>query len=104
MLGRKHEPMPHRLSPKAEEDLERIYLEGYYNFGERQANDYIRDLVRIFELIGANPRMARLRYEVVPPARVHPHRSHLIIYEEIDDLVVILRIRHARENWTEKPV
>jgi len=95
--------MPLKLSPAAEGDLEQIYLEGFHNFGERQANTYIARLVRVFELIGENPRMARLRYEVEPPVRVHPHGSHLIIYEEVGDAVVILRIRHARENWTDRP-
>lgn len=96
--------MAYRLSPRAEADLERLYREGFDRFGEKQADLYALDLIRAFELLGENPGMARLRYEIEPPARVHAHRSHLIIYEEVDDLVVILRIRHARENWAERPL
>jgi toxin ParE1/3/4 len=96
--------VPYRLSPQAEGDLERLYREGFDRFGEKQADYYALDLIKVFELLGENPRMARLRYEIDPPVRIHPHGSHMIVYEEVDDQVVILRIRHARENWAERPL
>ena len=35
-----------------------------------------------------------------PPVRVHRYQSHLIIYEIAeDDMVLILRVRHGREDW-----
>jgi toxin ParE1/3/4 len=45
------------------------------------------------------PRAARLRDEVDPPVRAYPYRSHLIVYDIDGDAIVILRIRHGREDW-----
>jgi toxin ParE1/3/4 len=96
--------MGYRLSRRAEADLEALYREGFDLFGEARADAYVQSLAQVFELLGANSKMARLRYEIKPPVRAHPHRSHIIVYEEVGDLVVILRIRHARENWIDRPV
>jgi toxin ParE1/3/4 len=101
---RKRGRIAYRLSRRADNDFEQVYFEGLDRFGKAQADAYVRDLTGVFELIGDNPRMARFRYEIEPPVRVHPHRSHLIVYEEDSAFVVILRIRHARENWAEAPV
>lgn len=92
--------MPLKLSPQATEDLELLYLDGVERFGRRRTESYIAALRRVFELITANPQMARLRTEITPPVRVHPHGSHLVIYEEYEGGALILRIRHARENWS----
>ncbi|WP_417496630.1 type II toxin-antitoxin system RelE/ParE family toxin [Maricaulis sp.] len=49
-------------------------------------------------------RAARERVEIAPPVRCHPHGSHLIIYViDADDDVLVLRIRHAHENWAGDP-
>jgi len=39
------------------------------------------------------------------PVRCHPHGAHMIIYSDhLEDVVVILRVRHAREDWEDTPV
>lgn len=96
--------MTYRISDAAYEDYLALYAEGVARFGATQAMSYSDSLEHTFELIAENPGLARLRTELKPAVRVHPHGSHMIIYEEMDDLVIILRIRHARENWTEKPI
>lgn len=90
----------YRISRKAREDLIRLHVEGVRLFGRRQAGDYVANLKRVLELIGESPKIARLRTELTPPVRVHPHGSHLIFYEERNGFVLIIRIRHASENWT----
>lgn len=90
-----------RLSPQAADDLENLYLDGVARFGRNQTDKYIAGLRRVFDLIAANPQMARRRMEIMPPVRAHPHGSHIVIYEEADGLVVVLRIRHASENWAQ---
>jgi toxin ParE1/3/4 len=30
---------------------------------------------------------------------MHPHKSHLVFYQLEDQGILIIRIRHAHENW-----
>ena len=97
--------MNYRLSAKAEADLIQIYLSGVEDFGVAQAEDYQNRLDQAIELIGHSPEIARLRSEITPPVRIHPVKSHIIVYL-IDDnrMVRVLRVRHGRENWPEDPI
>ena len=92
--------MGYRLSNEAENDIIAIVKIGIRLFGERQADRYNSDLFALFDLISANPRMARERKEVSPPVRIFPFKAHLVVYivDENDD-VLIVRIRHGHENW-----
>ena len=92
--------MSYRLTSEAEEDILVIARTGLRLFGERQAVRYNDDLFALFHLIAANPRMARERHEVSPSVRVFPFKAHLVVYlVDKDDEVLIIRIRHAHENW-----
>ena len=94
--------MSYRLTSEAEDDIIAIAKMGVRLFGERQANRYNEDLFALFDLISANPRMARARDEVSPPVRIFPFKAHLIVYlvDENDD-VLIVRLRHVHENWSD---
>lgn len=95
--------MTYRLSREADEDIVRIYIEGVRLFGRAQAESYHRELESLFELLAANPRMARERNEIMPPVRIHPYKAHLIVYViEANDDVLIVRIRHGHEDWSER--
>lgn len=97
--------MSYRLTRVAEDDIIRIYLDGARLFGPEQAERYHHELESVFDLIGHNPKLARQRHEITPPVRIHPHRSHLIVY--LDDEhggVLILRVRHSHEDWESDPV
>ncbi|MBB4237083.1 toxin ParE1/3/4 [Rhizobium esperanzae] len=69
-------------------------------FGPAQARRYHDELYAIFDLIAANPRMARERPEISPPMRIHPFKAHLVVYtiEENGDVLVV-RLRHGHEDW-----
>ncbi|MDO6591501.1 type II toxin-antitoxin system RelE/ParE family toxin [Loktanella sp. D2R18] len=97
--------MTFRLSQKADADLISIYLNGIENYGYAQTEGYMDKIDSMIELIVQSPKIARLREEISPPVRIHPVGAHIIIYL-IDDhrMVRILRIRHGRENWSEKPI
>ncbi len=97
--------MAYKLTRKAEDDIIEVYLEGYALFGEAQAEAYHGALEQVFEFLSDNPRAARERTEITPPVRCHPHGSHIIIYLIQDNSdVLILRVRHAREDWDSDPV
>ena len=89
-----------RLTRAAVNDLTAIFLEGIGQFGLPQADAYHEGLSAIFAFLADYPRAARLREEISPPVRVHPYKAHLVIYDVGDeDEVIILRVRHGREDW-----
>lgn len=92
--------MAYKLSEKAVNDIIEFYLNCVEQFGSVQAEFYHASLENVFLLLGENPELAREREELNPHIRIHPHGSHLILYR-IDDGqdVIILTIRHAREDW-----
>ena len=90
----------YRLSHAAADDLVDIFLTGIAEFGPAQADIYHAGLERAFAFLAEYPRAARLRLEITPPVRAYPYKAHLIIYElASDDSVLILRVRHGREDW-----
>ncbi|PYE86559.1 type II toxin-antitoxin system RelE/ParE family toxin [Phyllobacterium leguminum] len=92
--------MGFRLSREAVEDISHIIEQGMILFGQVQAERYYDELFAIFDLLAANPHMARARFELSPPLRVHPHKAHLIFYRiENDDHILILGVRHEHEDW-----
>jgi toxin ParE1/3/4 len=92
--------MGYKLSRKAEDDLLAIYRIGAAEFGTDQAQHYFAGLEDALDFLATYPRAARERLEIDPPIRAHPHKSHLIIYIIQGDDILILRVRHAREDWT----
>jgi toxin ParE1/3/4 len=97
--------MGFRLLSEADENLDTIAEQGIRLFGYSQARRYIHELNATFELLAANPHMARERHELSPPVRVHLHKAHLIIYriEENGD-ILILALRHVHEDWTSENI
>lgn len=96
--------MAYRLTQKAADDLRRIYVEGIDSFGAEAAARYHARLGEVFDILSAHPLMARERREISPPVRVHPCGSHIIIYlAEAKGDVLIIRIRHGREDWSSDP-
>lgn len=92
--------MGFRLSAAAEEDIIGIAEHGVRLFGPVQARQYHDDLFAIFDLIAANPRMARERRELSPPMRIYPFKAHLVAYRiEEDGDILIVRVRHGHEDW-----
>lgn len=90
----------YRLTKPAANDLVRIFIDGLDRFGLAQAADYRHGLEGTFAFLADFPRAARLREEISPAVRVHRYRSHLVVYRvDAEDRVVILRIRHGREDW-----
>ena len=88
---------------EAEEDLIGIYVSGARDFGNAQAERFYAGLEQAFDFLSEFPRAARERTEISPPVRVHPYRSHLIIYMVAEDDVLILRVRHGHEDWEPSP-
>ncbi len=91
--------MAFRLSIAAAQDVRDIHTFGAQSFGERQADRYLKTLMKGFEFIGANPKASRERREINPPVRVHVVGSHLIIYAIDEHAAHILRVMHGHADW-----
>ena len=95
--------MAYLLTDEAEEDVIHILSEGGQQFGLRQARAYYNGLLECFLFLAETPRAGRERIELTPIVRTHPFHSHVIIYQVTDDEdVLILAVRHARENWQDE--
>jgi toxin ParE1/3/4 len=93
----------YRLSLAARQDLRTIYTDSESAFGEIQAGRYITGLRRTLAFLADNPRAARERAEFEPPVRVHRYGSHVVVYVLDAEDVLVVRIRHGREDWAGTP-
>jgi toxin ParE1/3/4 len=91
--------MSYRLSRRAEQDLFDIYAASAELFGPAQAERYQDGLEAAFDLIAEFPLAARQRTELRPPIRVHPFKSHIILYLLDENGPLIVRVRHGAEDW-----
>lgn len=91
--------MPYKLTPEATQDVFNVYVQGVMMFGQTQAEPYHARLEAVFAMLGDNPRITRERHEIDPPVRAHPYSSHIIIYNTDGEDIIILAVRHSRENW-----
>ena len=72
-------------------------------FGEAQADAYFSGLQTTFEFLAENPRAARERIEFRQSVRVYPYQAHVLVYLLEGNDILIVRIRHGREDWTASP-
>jgi toxin ParE1/3/4 len=91
----------YRTTPAADRDIIVLYIEGVGKFGVRQADRYYGGLIDCFELLAAQPLIARERREFRRPVRIHFHRSHVVVYEATDNDILIVRVLHGRQDWRE---
>lgn len=97
--------MTYTLSRVADEDIVRIFVQGALLFGQKQAENYHHGLFDAFQTLSENSGITRLRREISPPVRIFPYRSHVIVYlVEDNGGILVLRVRHGREDWESDPV
>lgn len=90
----------YQLSNAAKEDLKAIRKYGRKEHGLARSSVYIAELISTLDIIADNPELGRLRTELDPPVRVHPHGAHVLIYKLSEDRrPLILAIRGAAEDW-----
>jgi toxin ParE1/3/4 len=96
--------MPYRLSSRAEQDLDNVWLYVAEDASPTTADRLIDDLVDRFDLLAEQPRMGRLRPEFGPGVRSISVENHVIYYRQDGD-VLIGRVLHGRRDqaaaWSE---
>ena len=95
----------YRLTSAASDDVDQIYFDGVQLFGAAQADRYHDGLEAAFGFLAETPRAARLREETRPPVRAWRYGAHVIIYVVGNaDEIMIVRVRHGREDWLTDPI
>jgi len=92
----------YKLSRLAGNDIETIITRSGLDFGTRQTNRYVTSLKRCMEMLGDNPAMGSRADEIAAGLRRFPHRSHVVIYREIPDGALILRVLHGSVDIGER--
>ena len=90
--------MPIKFSRRANADLEEIYHYGVQHFGVTQTDAYHNKFYTAFLLLEENPLLSHLRMEFTRPVRIHPWRSHSIVYVADSDGIFIVRILHGTSD------
>lgn len=88
-----------KFTRRAERDLVECLIYGIETFGTAQADAYLDDLYRCFELIARHPRIGRARHEIRPRLRTHHHGRHTIVYcmESDGDVLLVAIIRDGAD-------
>ena len=87
----------YELTRAADEDLDRLYVFGFHEFGERQADAYYEGMVERFEELVINPYLWQGVDDLRRSYRRSVYKKHSIYYRIDNEDVVIVRIL-GREN------
>lgn len=82
----------YRLSERADEDFESIYVFGLLNFGLLQADAYADGLEARFEQIARQPQLYPAIDHVKAEYRLCVYKSHSIYYRTDGNCATIVRI------------
>ena len=85
--------------PLAEKDMEGIYGYTVQQFGENQADTYLRKLFDMFQRLVETPSIARNRDEVKRGLRSYPVNAHIIFFRECEDGILIARVLHQSMDY-----
>lgn len=87
----------YRISAKAIEDLENIWLYTLKTWSKKQADRYYNLLINEFEYISKHFEDGKSMENIKPGYRATKVKSHLIFYRKSDDETIeIIRILHER--------
>jgi toxin ParE1/3/4 len=87
------------LTPTTLADLDHIWRYGAEIWSVDQADRFVDDLARVFELLVAMPSLARERPGFTPPVRIHVHAQHIIVHVLQQQMVLIVRNLGGHQNW-----
>ncbi len=86
----------YRFSQRADADLDDIYDYSVEQFGLNQALRYRDELESCFAMLAEHPRIGRTSDTIRRGVRRHEHGSHVILYREERDHVLIVAVVHGR--------
>jgi toxin ParE1/3/4 len=96
------------LADQAQSDLRDILNFTGRQWGSAQRTVYRRLIDKAMRTLALSPSLGRTRDDLSTDLRSYPAGSHLLYYLETDDVLVVLRILHSRqdptrESWEQPP-
>ncbi len=90
--------MKNKLSRKAEEYLEEIWLYTFEKWSKEQADRYLNLIIDEIEFLTTNPKTGQDCDHIRKDYRYSKVKSHLIFYKykKTEDVIEIIRILHER--------
>ena len=90
--------MRYKISVKASEDIEAIWLYTFENWSLKQADRYVNLIFDEIEFIATNPQVGKDYSHVRKNYQCSKVKSHLIFYRlaEKEKVVEIIRVLHER--------
>ena len=90
-----------RLHPKAENDLEDIYLYTYHEFGVTQADYYIRQLESAFQNLANYPGIARQCGDIWADLMAFTVGSHVVFFKTNQSGITVVRVLHQSMDYVQ---
>ena len=85
-------------SQAARWDLKSIYRKSAEQFGLGQADLYRDGLLAALAFCAEHPRSVREAENLSRPVRVHPFKSHIIVFVILEEAILVVRILHGRQD------
>ena len=85
------------LTPKANQDLEGIWLYGFETFGVESADRYIQNISSVFCHL-AQHCAGRRREDLGGDIHSFPCRRHVIFYREDTRVMTVIRVLHHSQD------
>jgi toxin ParE1/3/4 len=85
------------IKPEADADLMKIWIYGYWNFGEPLADAYTLKFAQLFEKLALFD-LGRIRPELGHRIYSLPFGQHIVIYRaEVDEVFIGRVLHHSQE-------
>jgi toxin ParE1/3/4 len=98
MINRKY-----RISEKAVEDLEKIWVYTFENWSSEQADRYYNLIINEIEFVAENFLSGKSMDHIKSGYRASKVKSHLIFYRKADDnRIEVIRILHQMMDLEDK--
>ena len=91
--------MTYLLTNEADHDLVEIYDYTASNFSEKQADDYLDQLMSLFDRLEIYPDLGIKRSEIHQEIRSIAIGSHIVFYKPYNKSVLIVRILHHSRDF-----
>lgn len=93
----------YKISNKAQRDLIDIWDFTKYKWSKKQANKYIKDILKEFKFLSKNKSVGKSCDEIRKGYYRFPKASHIIFYKKIEDSEIeVIRVLHKSSDVVSK--
>jgi toxin ParE1/3/4 len=86
----------YKLSPRAREDMESVWLYSLQEWGAEQTDHYIDDLTTAFQFLAESPKAGTACENIRAGYRKYPVIRHVVYYRKTSYGIEIMRVLHDR--------